>query len=56
MRTLSAPIANAGFMTAQLIDGKALASQVKTQIRAQVEAMTARGLRRPGLARARWRF
>ncbi len=37
-------------MTAQLVDGKALATQVKTQIRTQVESMTARGLRRPGLA------
>jgi len=38
------------FMSAQLIDGKALAAQVKSQIRTQVESMTARGLRRPGLA------
>jgi methylenetetrahydrofolate dehydrogenase (NADP+)/methenyltetrahydrofolate cyclohydrolase len=37
-------------MTAQLIDGKALATKVKADILAQVEEMTARGLRRPGLA------
>jgi methylenetetrahydrofolate dehydrogenase (NADP+)/methenyltetrahydrofolate cyclohydrolase len=37
-------------MTAQLIDGKALAIRIKAEISAQVEDMTARGLRRPGLA------
>jgi methylenetetrahydrofolate dehydrogenase (NADP+)/methenyltetrahydrofolate cyclohydrolase len=37
-------------VTAQLIDGKALAAQVKSQIRTQVEGLHARGLRRPGLA------
>jgi methylenetetrahydrofolate dehydrogenase (NADP+)/methenyltetrahydrofolate cyclohydrolase len=37
-------------MTAQLIDGKALATKIKAEIFAQVEDMTARGLRRPGLA------
>src|SRR5665213_2742256 len=37
-------------MPAQLIDGKAVATKVKTEINAQVEEMTARGLRRPGLA------
>lgn len=37
-------------MPAQLIDGKALATKVKTEISHQVAQMTARGLRRPGLA------
>lgn len=37
-------------MTAQLIDGKAIAAKFKTDIRDQVESMVARGLRRPGLA------
>jgi methylenetetrahydrofolate dehydrogenase (NADP+) / methenyltetrahydrofolate cyclohydrolase len=37
-------------MSAQIIDGKAIAGKIKAQIRAQVEQMTARGLRRPGLA------
>jgi methylenetetrahydrofolate dehydrogenase (NADP+)/methenyltetrahydrofolate cyclohydrolase len=37
-------------MAAQLIDGKALATKIKAEIRDQVEHLTARGLRRPGLA------
>ena len=37
-------------MPAQLIDGKALATQIKAEIRDQVEHMNSRGLRRPGLA------
>ena len=37
-------------MTAQLIDGKALAAKIKAEISSQVDDMTARGLRRPGLA------
>ncbi|NNM60625.1 MAG: bifunctional methylenetetrahydrofolate dehydrogenase/methenyltetrahydrofolate cyclohydrolase FolD [Steroidobacteraceae bacterium] len=37
-------------MTAQLIDGKAIAAKFKADIRDQVESMVARGLRRPGLA------
>jgi methylenetetrahydrofolate dehydrogenase (NADP+) / methenyltetrahydrofolate cyclohydrolase len=37
-------------MPAQLIDGKALATQIKADISHQVTDMTARGLRRPGLA------
>ena len=37
-------------MTAQLIDGKALAAKIKADIADQVHEMTSRGLRRPGLA------
>jgi methylenetetrahydrofolate dehydrogenase (NADP+)/methenyltetrahydrofolate cyclohydrolase len=37
-------------VTATLIEGKALAATVKAQVRGEVEAMVARGLRRPGLA------
>jgi methylenetetrahydrofolate dehydrogenase (NADP+)/methenyltetrahydrofolate cyclohydrolase len=37
-------------MPAQLIDGKAIATKVKNDIRAQVDLMLGRGLRRPGLA------
>ena len=37
-------------MSAQLIDGKAIAAKFKAEIRDQVEHMRARGLRRPGLA------
>jgi len=37
-------------MTAQLIDGKALATKVKAEIFAQVGELSSRGLRRPGLA------
>jgi methylenetetrahydrofolate dehydrogenase (NADP+) / methenyltetrahydrofolate cyclohydrolase len=37
-------------MTAQLIDGKELATRVKAEIAADVSQMIARGLRRPGLA------
>jgi methylenetetrahydrofolate dehydrogenase (NADP+)/methenyltetrahydrofolate cyclohydrolase len=37
-------------MTAQLIDGRQLASQVKEQVRRAVEAAIARGARRPALA------
>ncbi len=37
-------------MPAQLIDGKAIATKVKHHIRAQVDLMLGRGLRRPGLA------
>lgn len=37
-------------MPARLIDGKALAASIKGELRAQVEARVAKGLRRPGLA------
>ncbi len=37
-------------MTAQLIDGKALADKIKADIASQVGEMISRGLRRPGLA------
>jgi methylenetetrahydrofolate dehydrogenase (NADP+)/methenyltetrahydrofolate cyclohydrolase len=37
-------------MTAQLIDGKALATRIKAEIAIDVSEMIARGLRRPGLA------
>ncbi len=37
-------------MTARIIDGKAIAAEVKADVRHSVEAMVARGLRRPGLA------
>jgi methylenetetrahydrofolate dehydrogenase (NADP+)/methenyltetrahydrofolate cyclohydrolase len=37
-------------MTARLIDGKSVAAQVKADVRAQIEALVARGGRRPGLA------
>lgn len=37
-------------MTAQLIDGKSVAAQVKAEVRRETDAMVARGLRRPGLA------
>jgi len=37
-------------MPAQLIDGKALAASIKGELRAQVDARVAKGLRRPGLA------
>ena len=37
-------------MTAQVIDGRAIAAQVKTQARTAIEATLARGLRRPALA------
>lgn len=37
-------------MTAQLIDGKAIAASIRSEVRAQVEARRARGLRTPGLA------
>jgi len=37
-------------MTAQLIDGKALATRIKAEIATDVSDMIARGLRRPGLA------
>lgn len=37
-------------MTAKLIDGKTLATQVKAEVRAATDEMEARGLRRPGLA------
>ena len=37
-------------MTATLIDGKAIAQQVRTEVRAEVEAWVAGGGRRPGLA------
>jgi methylenetetrahydrofolate dehydrogenase (NADP+)/methenyltetrahydrofolate cyclohydrolase len=38
------------FMPAQLIDGKVIATKFKNDIRAQVDLMLGRGLRRPGLA------
>jgi methylenetetrahydrofolate dehydrogenase (NADP+)/methenyltetrahydrofolate cyclohydrolase len=37
-------------MTARIIDGKAIAAEVKADVRRSVEAMVGRGLRRPGLA------
>jgi methylenetetrahydrofolate dehydrogenase (NADP+)/methenyltetrahydrofolate cyclohydrolase len=37
-------------MSAQIIDGRALAAKITAEIAVQVAAMTARGLRRPGLA------
>jgi methylenetetrahydrofolate dehydrogenase (NADP+)/methenyltetrahydrofolate cyclohydrolase len=37
-------------MPAQLIDGKAVATRIKTEIRSEVDKMTSRGLRPPGLA------
>ncbi|HEY5428071.1 MAG TPA: bifunctional methylenetetrahydrofolate dehydrogenase/methenyltetrahydrofolate cyclohydrolase FolD [Solirubrobacteraceae bacterium] len=37
-------------MTATLIDGKAIAQQVRTEVRAEVDAWVAGGGRRPGLA------
>jgi methylenetetrahydrofolate dehydrogenase (NADP+)/methenyltetrahydrofolate cyclohydrolase len=37
-------------MSAKLIDGKSIAAEVRQQVRADIEAMRARGLRRPGLA------
>lgn len=37
-------------MTAQLIDGKAIAAEIHATVRARVEARLARGLRAPGLA------
>jgi methylenetetrahydrofolate dehydrogenase (NADP+)/methenyltetrahydrofolate cyclohydrolase len=37
-------------MTARIIDGKAIAAEVKADVRRSVEAMVARGQRRPGLA------
>ncbi|MBI5462067.1 MAG: bifunctional methylenetetrahydrofolate dehydrogenase/methenyltetrahydrofolate cyclohydrolase FolD [Gammaproteobacteria bacterium] len=37
-------------MTARLIDGKAIAAGIRSEIKAQIEARVARGLRAPGLA------
>lgn len=37
-------------MTAQLIDGKAIAANIRSEVRERVEARRARGLRVPGLA------
>jgi methylenetetrahydrofolate dehydrogenase (NADP+) / methenyltetrahydrofolate cyclohydrolase len=37
-------------MSAKIIDGKALAARVKSEVRAAVDAMLTNGLRRPGLA------
>lgn len=37
-------------MTARIIDGKAIAAEVKAEVRRSVDAMLARRLRRPGLA------
>jgi methylenetetrahydrofolate dehydrogenase (NADP+) / methenyltetrahydrofolate cyclohydrolase len=37
-------------MTATLIDGKAIAQQVRTEVREAIEAWVAEGMRRPGLA------
>ncbi|HEY2440920.1 MAG TPA: tetrahydrofolate dehydrogenase/cyclohydrolase catalytic domain-containing protein, partial [Solirubrobacteraceae bacterium] len=37
-------------MTATLIDGKAIAQQVRTEVRAAIETWVAEGGRRPGLA------
>jgi methylenetetrahydrofolate dehydrogenase (NADP+)/methenyltetrahydrofolate cyclohydrolase len=38
------------FMTAQLIDGKAVAAQVKTELKKMIDEKMAKGLKRPGLA------
>ncbi|OOZ40831.1 bifunctional methylenetetrahydrofolate dehydrogenase/methenyltetrahydrofolate cyclohydrolase [Solemya pervernicosa gill symbiont] len=37
-------------MTAQIIDGKAIAAELRQEIKGKVEARTAKGLRAPGLA------
>lgn len=37
-------------MAARLIDGKRIAGEVKAEVRAEIDAALARGLRRPGLA------
>jgi methylenetetrahydrofolate dehydrogenase (NADP+)/methenyltetrahydrofolate cyclohydrolase len=37
-------------MTAQIIDGKAIANQIKAEVRRETDALAAAGLRRPGLA------
>ena len=37
-------------MTAQLIDGRGLAAEIKNQVRGKIEAALARGGRRPALA------
>ena len=37
-------------MTAQLIDGKAIAGSIRNRVKVDVEHRTQRGLRRPGLA------
>ena len=37
-------------MTAQIIDGKAMAASIRTEIKEQVEALVEKGGRRPGLA------
>jgi len=37
-------------MSAQIIDGKAIAEELKREVRAGTDALAARGLRRPGLA------
>lgn len=37
-------------MTAKIIDGKAIAEEFKREVRAETDALAARGLRRPGLA------
>jgi len=37
-------------MTAKIIDGKAIAEQIKTEVRASTDALAAAGKRRPGLA------
>lgn len=37
-------------MTARIIDGKAIAQEVRAEVRRSVEGMVGRGLRRPGLA------
>ncbi len=37
-------------MSAQIIDGKAIAADIKQQLRVETDAMATRGLRRPGLA------
>jgi len=37
-------------MTAQIIDGKAIAEQIKARVRVATDALVAAGKRRPGLA------
>lgn len=51
MRQSSPPSSCASVtMTAKLIDGKLLATEVKSQVRQSIEAATDKGKRRPGLA------
>jgi methylenetetrahydrofolate dehydrogenase (NADP+)/methenyltetrahydrofolate cyclohydrolase len=52
-RVRQSPVARrheAGSMTARIIDGKAIAAELKREVRAGSDALAGRGLRRPGLA------